>query len=74
MDMRYKISKIEEAIEFGCEERGHDMPVMAVVTLEDENGKRMKIPQSDKMLCITGKFVRKIRFLWMMKAVKLQQI
>ncbi len=36
--MRYIVEKIDEDIDFGCEERADDMPVQAVVTLRDENG------------------------------------
>ncbi len=44
--MIFKVQKIEEDIDFGCEERMDDEPVMAVVTLQDEAGaeKRVKIP------------------------------
>ena len=44
--MIFKVQKIGEDIDFGCEERMDDEPVMAVVTLQDEAGaeKRVKIP------------------------------
>ena len=44
--MIFKVQKIEEDIDFGCEERMDDEPVMAVVALQDEAGaeKRVKIP------------------------------
>lgn len=32
------VKKIEEDVDFGCEERAENMPVMAVVTLEDSDG------------------------------------
>jgi len=48
--MRYKVLKIEEDVDFGCEERGEDSPVMAVVILQDENGNEQKIRQEDQML------------------------
>ncbi len=48
--MRYKVLKIEEDVEFGCEERGEDSPVMAVVILQDENGTEQKVRQEDQML------------------------
>lgn len=48
--MRYKVLKIEEDVDFGCEERGEDSPVMAVVLLQDENGNEQKIRQEDQML------------------------
>ena len=48
--MRYKVQKIEEDVDFGCEERGEDSPVMAVVLLQDENGNEQKIRQEDQVL------------------------
>lgn len=48
--MRYKVLKIEEDVDFGCEERGEDSPVMAVVILQDENGNEQKIRQEDQVL------------------------
>lgn len=48
--MRYKVLKIEEDVDFGCEESGEDSPVMAVVLLQDENGNEQKIRQEDQML------------------------
>lgn len=37
--MKYIVVKIEEDLDFGCEERGEDTQIMAVVTLQDELGK-----------------------------------
>ena len=34
--MKYQVMRIEEDLDFGCEERGADEPVMAVVVLKDE--------------------------------------
>ena len=48
--MRYKVLKIEEDVDFGCEERGEDSPVMAVVLLQDEKGNEQKVRQEDQML------------------------
>ena len=48
--MRYKVLKIEEDVDFGCEERGENSPVMAVVLLQDENGNEQKIRQEDQVL------------------------
>lgn len=48
--MKYTVLRIDEDIDFGCEERAADSPVMAVVTLTDENGAEMKIRQPDQML------------------------
>ncbi len=48
--MKYTVLRIDEDIDFGCEERAADAPVMAVVTLTDENGAEMKLRQPDQML------------------------
>ena len=34
--MKYQVMRIEEDLDFGCEERGADEPVMAVVVLKDD--------------------------------------
>lgn len=55
--MKYQVMRIEEDLDFGCEERGADEPVMAVVVLKDENGTESRIRQEDQMLydcCMTG--------------------
>ena len=36
--MEYTVVKIEEDINFGCEEHAEGVPVMAVVTLRDDDG------------------------------------
>ena len=36
--MNYRVLRIEEDVDFGCEERKEGDPVMAVVRLEDEDG------------------------------------
>mgnify|MGYP000515298775 CR=1 FL=1 len=58
--MKYQVMRIEEDLDFGCEERGADEPVMAVVVLKDENGTESRIRQEDQMLYdlrpITGEF------------------
>ena len=48
--MKYQVMRIEEDLDFGCEERGADEPVMAVVVLKDENGTESRIRQEDQML------------------------
>lgn len=48
--MNYKVLKIEEDVNFGCEERSEDSPVMAVVILQDENGNEQMVRQEDQML------------------------
>ena len=46
--MKYQVMRIEEDLDFGCEERGADEPVMAVVVLKDENGTESRIRQEDQ--------------------------
>ena len=36
--MQYKVLKIEEDMDFGCEERQPGEALMSVVLMEDENG------------------------------------
>ena len=40
----------DEYIDFGCEERSADDPVIAIVTLLDENGEQLRSRQEDQML------------------------
>lgn len=47
---KYTVTKIEEDIDFGCEERAADEPVMAIVTLKDENDHEMTLRYPDQML------------------------
>lgn len=48
--MKYRVVRIDEDIDFGCEERKEGTPVMAVVLLEDEDGNRQRIRQIDQYL------------------------
>lgn len=48
--MIFKVQKIEEDIDFGCEERMDDEPVMAVVTLQDEAGAEKRVKMPDQLL------------------------
>ena len=48
--MKYKVLCIDEDVDFGCEERSENEPVMAVVTLLDENGKETVIKMEDQLL------------------------
>ena len=48
--MKYQVVRIDEDIDFGCEDRSADEPVMAVVVLQDENGNESRIRQEDQML------------------------
>ncbi len=46
----YTVKKIEEDLDFGCEEREEGAPVMAVVTLVDSFGEEMRVKAEDAML------------------------
>lgn len=48
--MKYTVKRIDEDLDFGCEERMEGAPVMAAVTLIDEEGQEMKLLQPDQML------------------------
>lgn len=48
--MEYKVIKIEEDLDFGCEERTAGSPVMAVVTLQDREGNVSVIRYPDREL------------------------
>ncbi len=48
--MKYTVARIDEDIDYGCEERNEDQPVMAIVTLKDEEGQEIRIRQEDQML------------------------
>ena len=48
--MLYKVLRIEEDIDYGCEERLPGSPVMAVVTLRDENENEQVIRWPDRAL------------------------
>lgn len=48
--MKYIVKRIEEDLDFGCEEREEDVPIMAVVTLWADDGRELKVRQPDQML------------------------
>lgn len=48
--MKYNVIRIEEDMDFGCEERTPGSPVMAVVTLKDESGNERVIRYPDRDL------------------------
>ncbi|MCI5648798.1 MAG: hypothetical protein ACI4EG_02755 [Fusicatenibacter sp.] len=52
--MKYKVLRIEEDLDFGCEERPEGQKVLAVVTLQDENGKSKVIKAEDDQLYRDG--------------------
>ena len=41
--MIYTVKRIDEDLDFGCEERAKDAPVMAVVTLVDSSGEELRV-------------------------------
>ena len=45
----YTVKRIEEDLDFGCEEREEGAPVMAVVTLVDSFGEEMRVKAEDAM-------------------------
>ena len=47
--MIYTVKRIDEDLDFGCEERPKGMPVMAIVTLTNSSGEEIRIKQ--RMLC-----------------------
>ena len=48
--MIYTVKRIDEDLDFGCEERPKGMPVMAIVTLTNSSGEEIKIKAEDAML------------------------
>lgn len=52
--MRYTVVRIDEDLDFGCEERTADSPVMAIVTLSDNEGKEKVIRYPDQLLYDNG--------------------
>ena len=48
--MKYQVLEIQEDLDFGCEERSEDSPVMAVVLLKGEDGSEKMTRQVDQML------------------------
>ena len=48
--MMYTVKRIDEDLNFGCEERPDDAPVMAIVTLMNSSGEEIRIKAEDAML------------------------
>lgn len=48
--MIYTVKRIDEDLDFGCEEKAEDAPVMAVVTLIDSSGEELRVKAEDAML------------------------
>lgn len=52
--MKYIVKRIDEDPEYGCEERIEGVPVMAIVTLIDEDGENIETRQPDQLLYERG--------------------
>ena len=48
--MMYTVKRIDGDLNFGCEERPDDAPVMAIVTLVDSSGKEVTVKAEDARL------------------------
>ena len=48
--MMYTVKRIDEDLNFGCEERPDDVPVMAIVTLVDSSGREVTVNAEDAEL------------------------
>ena len=48
--MIYTVKRSDEDLDFGCEERAKDAPVMAVVTLVDSSGEELRVKAEDALL------------------------
>ena len=48
--MIYIVKRIDEDLNFGCEERAEGVPVMAVVTLMNSSGEELIVKSEDVML------------------------
>ena len=48
--MMYTVKRIDEDLNFSCEERPDEVPVMAIVTLVDSSGKEVTVKAEDAEL------------------------
>ena len=48
--MQYKVIRIEEDMDFGCEERQPGERLMSVVILESEDGREISLKHDDERL------------------------
>lgn len=48
--MKYKVMRIEEDIDFGCEERQSGAELMSIVLLESEDGQEISLRHNDRLL------------------------
>ena len=56
--MIYAVKRIDEDLDFGCEERAEDTPVMAVVTLMTSSGEEVTVKMPCSMSAISTKVTR----------------
>lgn len=52
--MIYTVKRIDEDLDFGCEERLPGAPVMALVTLVDSESEELRVKAEDAMLYARG--------------------
>lgn len=48
--MIYIVKRIDEDLDYGCEERAEDTPVMAVITLINSSDEEFRVKAADAML------------------------
>ena len=48
--MIYTVKRIDKDLDFGCEERVEDAPVMVIVTLMGSSGEEIRVKAEDAML------------------------
>ena len=48
--MIYTVKRIDEDLDFGCEERAEGSPVMPVVTLTGSSGEELRVKAEDALL------------------------
>ena len=48
--MIYTVKRIDEDLDYGCEERAEGAPVMAIVTLMNPSGEELRVKAEDAML------------------------
>ena len=53
--MIYTVKRIEEDLDFGCEERPKGVPVMAIVTLMNSSGEEIRIKQLSFSIGVTSR-------------------
>lgn len=63
--MKCKVLRIEEDIDFGCEERQPGAELMSVVLLENEDGQEISLRHNDRLCCMREILMKVIRSCWM---------